>query len=82
MFFLQGTRDNLAKLELIEPLLNNLPLSQFEILEGGNHSFAFTKKYYLDEAGAVMLLAQKSRSFLNILYTNKAINPLYENNTL
>ncbi len=67
MLFLQGTRDNLAKLELLQPLLTKLPQATLEILEGANHSFAFPKKMGIDQAAAVGILAQKTSVFLDSL---------------
>jgi predicted alpha/beta-hydrolase family hydrolase len=44
MLFLQGTRDNLAKLELIKPVCQKLGKKAIlHIVEGGNHSFRFPK---------------------------------------
>ena len=40
MLFLQGTRDDFAKLDLIEPLCRRLkPWASLQLIEGGNHSF-------------------------------------------
>ena len=39
MLFLQGTRDTLAELQLLRPLVARLPLATLNILEGADHSF-------------------------------------------
>jgi len=39
MLFLQGTRDELAKWDLIEPLCASLPLATLIRIEGADHSF-------------------------------------------
>lgn len=39
MCFLQGTRDDLAKWELMEPLCKSLPTATLVRFEGANHSF-------------------------------------------
>lgn len=45
MLFLQGTRDKLADLSLLEPLLGNVdPLPQLSIVEGADHSFHVLKR--------------------------------------
>ncbi len=44
MLFLQGTRDEFAGLELIEPVLARLdPRARLHVIEGGNHSFRVPK---------------------------------------
>ena len=44
MLFLQGTKDKLAKLKLIEAICKNLPTSTLTILAGADHSFKVSKK--------------------------------------
>lgn len=45
MLFLQGTRDRLAKLNLLEPLLECVkPRPTLHVVEGADHSFHVTKK--------------------------------------
>lgn len=44
MLFLQGTRDTLATLELLEPIVNRLPRATLHVVEGADHSFAVPKK--------------------------------------
>ena len=45
MLFLQGTRDDFARWELIEPLAQRLaPLATLHRVEGGDHSFKVLKK--------------------------------------
>jgi predicted alpha/beta-hydrolase family hydrolase len=41
--FLQGTRDRLADLELLRPLLAAIPLATLKIFEGADHSFHLPK---------------------------------------
>ena len=43
MLFLQGTRDKLADLELLRPLLAGHPLATLEVIEGADHSFHLLK---------------------------------------
>lgn len=38
MLFLQGTRDDLADLDLLKPIVEKLPRATLHILEGGDHS--------------------------------------------
>lgn len=45
MLFLQGTRDRLAKLELLEPVLRDLgDRATLHVVEGGDHSFKVLKR--------------------------------------
>lgn len=43
MLFLQGTRDALAKIDLIKKVHKGLRKSKLEIIEGGDHSFKIPK---------------------------------------
>ncbi|MBI2620292.1 MAG: dienelactone hydrolase family protein [Ignavibacteriales bacterium] len=43
MLFLQGTRDKLANLDLLQSLCDNLPQATLHIVEGGDHSFKLLK---------------------------------------
>lgn len=47
MLFLQGTRDTLAELSLIEPLCKKLPTSTLVKLEGADHSFKAARQNLL-----------------------------------
>lgn len=44
MLFLQGTRDKLGGLDLIEPLVADLPSATLRIIEGADHSFHVLKR--------------------------------------
>ena len=45
MLFLQGSRDDLADLALLVPIVEQLgPLARMHIVEGGNHSFKVLKR--------------------------------------
>lgn len=44
MLFLSGTRDDLADLELLRPVLAPLPLAALHVVEGGDHSLAVLKR--------------------------------------
>lgn len=58
MLFLQGTRDDLADLTLLTPIVDALPKATMHIVEGGDHSFAVLKRSgrtedeVMDELGA------------------------------
>ena len=44
MLFLQGTRDSLADLSLMTPLVDELPLATMHVVDGGDHSFEVLKR--------------------------------------
>ncbi len=45
MLFLQGTRDKLADLDLLEPLVRDLPATAtLHVVEGGDHGFHVLKR--------------------------------------
>ena len=44
MLFLQGTRDDLADLSLLKPIVETLPTATLHIVEGADHSFHVLKR--------------------------------------
>ena len=44
MLFLQGTRDTLADLTLLTPIVKRLPRAVMHVVEGADHSFAMLKR--------------------------------------
>jgi predicted alpha/beta-hydrolase family hydrolase len=44
MLFVQGTRDKLADLELLRPVLGSLTRATLHVVEGGDHSFHVLKR--------------------------------------
>lgn len=44
MLFLQGTRDKLGGLDLVEPLVEGLPPATLHVVEGADHSFKVLKR--------------------------------------
>ena len=49
MLFLQGTRDALAELTLLEPMVKKLKTATLKKFEGGDHSFKVKGKVIIDE---------------------------------
>lgn len=49
MLFLQGTRDSLAQLDLIEGVCGELPSATLRTFEGADHSFKAGKKEFITE---------------------------------
>lgn len=48
MLFLQGTKDTLAVMELMEGVVKNLPSATLQKYEGADHSFKVPKKQMID----------------------------------
>ena len=67
MLFLQGDRDALARLDLLQPVLDELPLAHLQILPGANHGFSFTKKSGTTNQEGMALLAELTQQFLKKL---------------
>jgi predicted alpha/beta-hydrolase family hydrolase len=44
MLFLQGTRDRLAPLDLLRPVLAPLPLARLHVVEEADHGFHVPKR--------------------------------------
>ncbi len=49
MLFLQGTRDKLARLDLIESVVNDLSTATLSIIDGADHSFKVKKDTLIPE---------------------------------
>ncbi len=49
MLFVQGTRDRLAPLDLITPVVDSLPTATMHIVEDGDHSFRVLKRTGRDQ---------------------------------
>ncbi len=67
MLFLQGTRDALADLKLIQKTVKGLPTASLRTFEGADHSFKVSKRQIID------LLAQETSEWIDsILKRNKS----------
>lgn len=65
MLFLQGTRDSLAKLELLKPVCTKLgKRSTLHIVDGGDHSFKVPKKSGRSEDDVFTELADTIQKFV------------------
>jgi predicted alpha/beta-hydrolase family hydrolase len=58
MLFLQGTRDELADLALLRPIVSGLPLAQLHVVDDADHSFHVRKKSGRTDADVMAELAQ------------------------
>ncbi len=67
MLFLQGDRDAFAKMHLLTPLIDSLPLAQLDLLVGGDHGFKFLKRTGIDFESALKMLAEHTATFIHSL---------------
>jgi len=58
MLFLQGTRDRLANLDLLRPLLAGIPRATLKVFEGADHSFHVPKSAGRTGAEALVEIAE------------------------
>jgi predicted alpha/beta-hydrolase family hydrolase len=58
MLFLQGTRDDLADLVLLRPILEDLPLATLHVVDDADHSFHVRKRSGRSDADVIRELAQ------------------------
>lgn len=58
MLFLQGTRDALADLALLRPVVEKLPRAQLHVVDGADHSFHVLKRSGRADAAVLRELAQ------------------------
>lgn len=66
MLFLQGTRDSLASMELIEPLVKKLGRKKAElfIIDDADHSFHVPKGNKLKDSEVLKLLCEKIKEWM------------------
>jgi uncharacterized protein len=58
MLFLQGTRDRLANLDLLRPLLAGIPRATLKVFEGADHSFHAPKSAGRTDAEVLVEIAE------------------------
>ena len=58
MLFLQGTRDDLADLSLLRPIVQRLPNARLHVVEGADHSFHVLKRSGRTDREVLVELAQ------------------------
>lgn len=68
MLFLQGTRDRLARLDLLEPLLERIrPAPELHTIEGADHSFQVPKSLGRSQGEVMAELAETLRGWVDRL---------------
>jgi predicted alpha/beta-hydrolase family hydrolase len=64
MLFLTGTRDPLCRLDLLRPVLAELPRATLHVVDDGDHSFAVRKRSGRDPAAVREELIRTSVAWL------------------
>ena len=64
MLFLQGTRDRLAEVDLIEEVCKKLPKATLRFLQDGDHSFRTLKRTGVTQEQAVRQLADWTKAWV------------------
>lgn len=64
MLFLQGTRDKLAKLDLIQEVCGGLELATLNIFEGADHSFKMLKRSGKTQEEVIVELAKVVKDWI------------------
>ena len=67
MLFVQGTRDNFAGLDLLEPLVGELDSTTLHLVDGGDHSFKVLKRSGRDETDVRAELADGIGGWIDLL---------------
>ena len=65
MLFLQGTRDRLADLDLLRPVLKGLPRAKLHPVEGADHGFQVLKRSGRTEAEVIDQLCDASAQWMD-----------------
>jgi predicted alpha/beta-hydrolase family hydrolase len=64
MLFVQGTRDALARLDLLRPVLDELNTATLHVVEGGDHSFRVLKRSGRTEAEVMDEIGDAAAGFV------------------
>lgn len=67
--FVQGTRDALAPLDLVSPVVQSLPKAELTVIEGGDHSFRVRKMDDLEQHEADAMVVGALVGFVQRLRT-------------
>lgn len=66
MLFLQGTRDVLASLNLLKPVIKKIgKRAELFIIEGGDHSFHVSKEFKLKDSDVVEIICNEVKDWMN-----------------
>ena len=66
MLFLQGSRDALATLDLLKPVIKKLgKLAELFVIDGADHSFHLTKDYKLKDSEALVMMCKEVKRWMD-----------------
>ena len=75
MLFLQGTRDNLAELKLLEPVLKRLgPLASLHPVEAADHSFHVLVRSGRNDSDVMNEVLDKLADWIGAIETRRAVS--------
>jgi len=64
MLFLQGTRDRLAEVDLMQEVCRKLPAATLLFVEDGDHSFRMLKRAGISDEAVIRQLARSTREWM------------------
>ena len=64
MLFIQGTRDKLAELSLLEPIVRGLPSAELQVIDGADHSFHVLERSGRTDAQVLEEIAARVAAFV------------------
>ncbi len=74
MLFLQGTRDNLAELKLLEPVVKRLgPSASLHLVEGADHSFHVLARSGRNDSGVMNEILDTLAGWIGAIAAKTAI---------
>jgi len=68
MLFLQGTRDALANMDLLKPVIKKIgKKAELFIIEGADHSFHLTKEYKMKDSEAMEIMCDEVNRWMELI---------------
>ena len=75
MLFMQGTRDNLAELKLLEPVVGGLgPRASLHLVEGADHSFHVPARSGRNDADVMREILDALAAWIGAIETSSAVS--------
>ena len=68
MLFLQGTRDALASMELLKPVIKKIGKeAKLFIIKGADHSFHLSKEYKMKDSEALEMMCDEVKRWMELI---------------
>lgn len=74
MLFIQGSRDSLCRLDLLQPILAALPSARLHRIEGGDHSFKLLKRLQRSQTEMIAEVAAATDAWRNALPSQQVVS--------